>query len=73
MHSLAPADARRVILNKADAFGTTSADAQVQQMSSVLVSDAYGGAATAEMVFKVRDAYNSRPDLIFSYMVLISC
>ncbi|CAJ1377376.1 unnamed protein product [Effrenium voratum] len=61
MHSLAPADARRVILNKADAFGTTSADAQVQQMSSVLVSDAYGWGSDSASEAEEVEANPARP------------
>ena len=61
VHSLAPADARKTVLKKADLLATVSTTSQVQQMAAVLVSDAYGGAKSAEMVFRVREAYNQRP------------
>jgi len=60
VHSLAPADARKAVLKKADLLATVSTASQVQQMAAVLVSDSYGGAKSAEMVFRVRDAYNQR-------------
>ena len=60
VHSLAPADARKAVLKKADLLATVSTASQVQQMAAVLVSDSYGGAKSAEMVFRVREAYNQR-------------
>lgn len=60
MHSLAPADARRAVLKRADSLASTCTRDQISQLSAILVSDSYGGDATAEMVFKVREAYNTR-------------
>eukprot|EP00435_Cladocopium_sp_Y103_P048146 s2077_g14.t1 len=61
LHSLAPADARKAVLKKADTLASNCSSEQIAQLSALLVSDSYGGDATAEMVlFKVREAYNAR-------------
>ena len=60
LNGLAPGDARKAVLKKADSLASTTTEAQRQELNSILVSDSYGGAATAQMVFKVREAYNTR-------------
>ena len=66
VRSLAPADARRAVLKKADLLASKSTDTQVQQLSASLVSDSYGGPLSAEMIHRAREVYNAKYFVWFS-------
>ncbi|CAJ1389327.1 unnamed protein product [Effrenium voratum] len=62
--SVAPADARYGLLRKFDSLASAVAEESLRELRSTLVSDSYGGARAADVIFRARESYNmKRPAL----------